>query len=94
VPRSSAICKGGGGKVRALTRSPDAAKLPSDVAPVRGDLGDVDAVRAALDGVSTLFLLVPNVAELTNSPVGRPFQIWTLKTSFRVQFMIWLLTGA
>src|SRR5690606_25134057 len=35
---------------------------------VRGDLADVDTLRAALDGVSTLFLLVPNVAgELTQA---------------------------
>ena len=60
--------QGRGVEVRALTRSPDAAKLPSGVAPVRGDLADVDSVRAALDGVSTLFLLVPNVAdELTQA---------------------------
>jgi uncharacterized protein YbjT (DUF2867 family) len=54
--------QGRGIEVRALTRSPDTAKLPSGVAPVRGDLADVDSVRAALDGVSTLFLLIPNVA--------------------------------
>jgi uncharacterized protein YbjT (DUF2867 family) len=55
-------------EVRALTRSPDAAKLPSSITPVRGDLAEVDTGRAALDGVSTLFLLVPNVAdELTQA---------------------------
>jgi uncharacterized protein YbjT (DUF2867 family) len=55
-------------EVRALTRSPDKAPLPSGVTPVRGDLADVDSVRAALRGVSTLFLLVPNVAdELTQA---------------------------
>jgi uncharacterized protein YbjT (DUF2867 family) len=60
--------QGRGVEVRALTRSPDTARLPSGVAPVRGELADVDAVRAALDGVSTLFLLVPNVAdELTQA---------------------------
>ncbi|THF54376.1 NmrA/HSCARG family protein [Ollibium composti] len=60
--------QGRGVEVRALTRSPDTAKLPSGVAPVRGDLADVDSVRAALEGVSTLFLLVPNVAdELTQA---------------------------
>jgi uncharacterized protein YbjT (DUF2867 family) len=60
--------QGRGIEVRALTRSPDTAKLPSGIAPVRGDLADVDTVRAALDGVSTLFLLVPNVAdELTQA---------------------------
>lgn len=52
-----------GAEGRALTRSPDAAKLVSGVAPVCGNLADMDSVRAALDGVSTLFLLVPNVAD-------------------------------
>jgi uncharacterized protein YbjT (DUF2867 family) len=60
--------QGRGVEVRALTRAPDKAKLPSDVTPVRGDLANVDSVRAALDGVSTMFLLVPNVAdELTQA---------------------------
>ena len=54
--------------VRALTRSPDTAKIPAGVTPVRGDLADVDSVRAALEGISTLFLLAPNVAdELTQA---------------------------
>jgi uncharacterized protein YbjT (DUF2867 family) len=60
--------QGRGVEVRALTRSPDMAALPSGVTPVRGDLADVDSMRAALQGVSTLFLLVPNVAdELTQA---------------------------
>jgi uncharacterized protein YbjT (DUF2867 family) len=55
-------------EVRALTRSPETAQVPSGVTPVRGDLADVDSVRAALEGVNTLFLLVPNVAdELTQA---------------------------
>jgi uncharacterized protein YbjT (DUF2867 family) len=54
--------------VRALTRSPETAQLPSGVTPVRGDLADTDSMRAALAGVSTLFLLAPNVAdELTQT---------------------------
>ncbi|MBB2201066.1 SDR family oxidoreductase [Gluconacetobacter tumulisoli] len=54
--------------IRALTRTPEKAKLPPGVRPVGGDLSDIDAVRAALAGVSTLFLLVPNVAdELTQA---------------------------
>lgn len=56
-------------EVRALTRSPEKARVSSGVTPVRGDLADLkDSVRAALDGVSTLFLLAPNVAdELTQA---------------------------
>lgn len=55
-------------EVRALTRSPGKTQLPSGVIPVRGDLADPDSLRAALEGVSTLFLLVPNVAdELTQA---------------------------
>ncbi len=46
-----------GADVRALVRKPDKANLPSSVAVVQGDLLDVDALRGALSGVSTLFLL-------------------------------------
>jgi uncharacterized protein YbjT (DUF2867 family) len=54
--------------IRALTRSPDNAHLPTGVHAVRGDLADIESMRAALDGVSTLFLLAPNVPdELTQS---------------------------
>src|SRR5438445_7597957 len=55
-------------EVRALTRSPETAQLPSGMKAVRGDLADPDSVRAALERVSTLFLLAPNVAdELTQA---------------------------
>ena len=55
-------------EVRALTRSPETAKLPSGVKAVRGDLSDPDSVRSALQGISTLFLLAPNAAdELTQA---------------------------
>jgi uncharacterized protein YbjT (DUF2867 family) len=54
--------------VRALTRSPEKARIPSGVTPVKGDLADIDSVRAALAGVSTLFLMSPNAAdELTHT---------------------------
>ncbi len=54
--------------LRALTRSPETPQIPSGVMPVRGDLADPDSLRAALAGVSTLFLLAPNVAdELTQT---------------------------
>ncbi|MFT9093303.1 MAG: NmrA/HSCARG family protein [Gluconacetobacter sp.] len=60
--------QGRGVAVRGLTRSPDAAKLPTGVTAVRGDLADPDSLRAAMEGVSTLFLLAPNVAdELTQA---------------------------
>lgn len=46
-----------GASVRALVRQPSRADLPAGVQPVQGDLLDVDALRRAFDGVSTLFLL-------------------------------------
>ena len=46
-----------GVEVRALTRSPEKADLPDGVTAVKGDLTDTAAVRAALEGVSGLFLL-------------------------------------
>ncbi len=59
---------GRGADIRALTRTPGHARFPDGVTPVAGDLGDVDSFRAALAGVSTLFLLVPNVPdELTQA---------------------------
>lgn len=54
--------------VRALTRTPEKAQFPAGVTAVKGDLLDPDAMRVALKGVSTLFLLVPNDAdELTQA---------------------------
>jgi uncharacterized protein YbjT (DUF2867 family) len=46
-----------GAKVRALVRDPAKADFPAGVDVVQGDLLDVDALRRAFDGVSTLFLL-------------------------------------
>jgi uncharacterized protein YbjT (DUF2867 family) len=46
-----------GADVRALVRDPSKARFPAGVAVVKGDLLDVDSVRAAFQGVSTLFLL-------------------------------------
>jgi uncharacterized protein YbjT (DUF2867 family) len=55
-------------EVRALTRTPEKARFPAGVTAVKGDLLDADAMRVALKGVSTLFLLVPNDAdELTQA---------------------------
>jgi uncharacterized protein YbjT (DUF2867 family) len=54
--------------VRALTRTPEKARLPAGVTAVKGDLADPDSLRSALVGVSTLFFMVPNVAdELTQA---------------------------
>ncbi|CAO4139724.1 NmrA-like domain-containing protein [Methylorubrum thiocyanatum] len=46
-----------GADVRALVRDPAKAGLPAGVALAQGDLLDVDALRSAFQGVSTLFLL-------------------------------------
>jgi len=46
-----------GADVRALVRDPSKANFPAGVAVVKGDLLDVDSLRTAVDGVSTLFLL-------------------------------------
>ena len=37
--------------------------MPAGVTPVRGELADVGSMRAALSGVSTLFLLAPNAPD-------------------------------
>jgi uncharacterized protein YbjT (DUF2867 family) len=52
--------KGQSADVRGLTRSPEKAQLPESIASVKGDLADIESVRAALEGVSTLFLVVAN----------------------------------
>jgi uncharacterized protein YbjT (DUF2867 family) len=46
-----------GAHVRALVRNPAKADFPAGVEVVQGDLLDVDALRGAFAGVSTLFLL-------------------------------------
>ena len=46
-----------GANVRALVRDVSKANLPQGVAVVQGDLVDVDSLRNAFAGVSTLFLL-------------------------------------
>ncbi len=59
---------GQGVEVRALTRSPEKARFPAGVTAVAGDLADVASMRAALRGVSTLFLLTANAPdELTQA---------------------------
>ncbi|MBA1349674.1 MULTISPECIES: SDR family oxidoreductase [Rhizobium] len=46
-----------GADVRALVRDPSKAEFPAGVSVVQGDFLDVDALRNAMSGVSTLFLL-------------------------------------
>lgn len=46
-----------GADVRALVRDPAKANFPAGVAVAKGDLLDVDSLRVAFSGVSTLFLL-------------------------------------
>ena len=52
-----------GADVRALVRAPAKADFPAQVEVVQGDLIDVDSLRTALSGVSTLFLLNGVVAD-------------------------------
>jgi uncharacterized protein YbjT (DUF2867 family) len=46
-----------GAQVRVLTRDPSKADFPAHVEVVKGDLLDLDALRAAFKGVKALFLL-------------------------------------
>jgi uncharacterized protein YbjT (DUF2867 family) len=46
-----------GADVRALVRDPSKAVFPTDVNVVQGDFLDIDSLRKAMSGVSTLFLL-------------------------------------
>lgn len=56
--------------VRALTRDPSKAKFPNGITAVSGDMLDVGAMRKALDGVSTLFLLnAVSTQELTEAVI-------------------------
>ena len=52
-----------GADVRALVRDPAKANLPASVAVVEGHLLDIDSLRGAFSGVSTLFLLNAVVAD-------------------------------
>ncbi len=52
-----------GATVRALVRDPSKGNFPPGVEVVQGDLLDVDALRSAFAGVSTLFLLNGVVAD-------------------------------
>jgi uncharacterized protein YbjT (DUF2867 family) len=52
-----------GADVRALVRDPSKANFPNSVDVVQGDLLDVDSLRGAMKGVSSLFLLNGVVAD-------------------------------
>jgi uncharacterized protein YbjT (DUF2867 family) len=52
-----------GAAVRALVRDPSKVSFPAGIEVVSGDLLDVDALRKAFSGVSTLFLLNAVVAD-------------------------------
>tara|TARA_R110002020_G_scaffold26741_9_gene86498 strand:+ start:117 stop:980 length:864 start_codon:yes stop_codon:yes gene_type:complete len=52
-----------GAEVRALVRDPSKASFPDVVEVAQGDLLDVDSLRSAMNGVSTLFLLNGVVAD-------------------------------
>ncbi|MFI8523396.1 SDR family oxidoreductase [Promicromonospora sukumoe] len=57
-------------KVRAMVRTPRSADLPDGVEVVRGDLTDLDSVRAALRDVDRVFLVWPlGGGELTRAVV-------------------------
>ncbi|HEX7814451.1 SDR family oxidoreductase [Dyella sp.] len=77
---------GSGSEIRALTRSPGKASFPSGVTAVGGDLADLDAFKAALAGVSTLFLVVPNVAD----EVTQAMQALTLAHEAGVKGMVYV----
>ncbi|MFE0191554.1 NAD(P)H-binding protein [Streptomyces sp. NPDC058989] len=47
------------GEVRALTRTPDAARLPQQADVRQGDLADSGALESALEGVDAVFLMWP-----------------------------------
>ncbi|MDR3202104.1 MAG: NmrA family NAD(P)-binding protein [Bifidobacteriaceae bacterium] len=56
--------------VRAITRHPDARRLPAAVTPVRADIGDVESLVAAYRGADGVYLQLP----LEFDPVLAPRQ--------------------
>ena len=78
--------KGSGAEVHALTRTPEKARFPDGITAIKGDLSDVDSMRQAMKGVSTLFLLAPNAAdELT-----RALQTLSVARESRVKGVVYL----
>jgi len=57
-------------EVRAFSRSPDKAEVAPGVTPFKGELLDVDALRAAMDGVEAVFLLSPVVPDELNVTIS------------------------
>src|SRR4051812_16815019 len=72
-----------GVRVRALSRNPDAARLPSEVEVVRGDLSSTEWLDGALDDIHALFLVcrVPPAAELIAAVSKRVKRIVFLSSS-------------
>ncbi len=58
--------------VRVLTRQPDKARLPDGARAVEGDLMKPDSLRAAMQGINTLFLLNAVAPDELNSGPDRP----------------------
>jgi len=56
--------------LRALSRNPDTAGLPDGVEVLRGDLTDPDSLDAALEGVTSVFLLWPFFTTEGAAPVA------------------------
>jgi uncharacterized protein YbjT (DUF2867 family) len=60
-----------GAQVRAMTRNPDAASLPSGVEVVRGDLTDPASLEGCLEGVEAVFLVWTAPAAAVPAAVDR-----------------------
>jgi uncharacterized protein YbjT (DUF2867 family) len=56
--------------VHALTRSPETATFAPGVTAFKGELVDVDSLRAAMDGVEAVFLLSPVVLDELNGTLS------------------------
>lgn len=59
-----------GAAVRAMTRSPETADLPSGVEVAYGDLSAPETLAEPLDGVGTVFLLFPTLAAERTAPAS------------------------
>jgi uncharacterized protein YbjT (DUF2867 family) len=71
-----------GSRVRAMTRNPDAAGLPSGVEVVRGDLTDPASLDGCLEGVEAVFLVWTAPAAAVPAAVE-----WIAKQARRVVFL-------